>query len=254
MAMNIVRRLLYSRANRRLIGWAEKIMLPGFSGFSIYHVSRFFFHALFQGNLVNRAAAITYRLFISRVPAISVLLTLIPFIPIHDFQEKLLHTFMELLPWEVYTFIESQLHDLLVKKHATLLSLSSITGLYFASNSMDASLAGFSGSSNLSTWHSPVKQRIISLILLLLFVPLQLIAVMLLLCGAIIALTRYVSLGVLMMFGLAAVWMIVMVSQHAVPFEYLFYTLAISSLILLRFRENIQRLLAGTERRFGERA
>ncbi|MEP7291260.1 MAG: glycerol-3-phosphate acyltransferase [Chloroflexota bacterium] len=89
---------------------------------------------------------------------------------------------------------------------------------------------------------------------LLLFVPFQLIAAMLILCGCIIALTRYVSLGVLMMFGLAAAWMIFMVSQHAVPFEYLFYTLAFSALILLRFRENIQRILAGTERRFGERA
>lgn len=89
---------------------------------------------------------------------------------------------------------------------------------------------------------------------LFLFVPLQLIAVMLLLCGFIIALTRYVSLGVLMMFAVAAIWIFVMVSQHLVPFEYLFYILAICSLILLRFRENIQRLLAGTERRFGERA
>ena len=49
---------------------------------------------------------------------------------------------------------------------------------------------------------------------LFLFVPLQLIAVMLLLCGFIIALTRYVSLGVLMMFAVAAIWILVMVSQH----------------------------------------
>jgi glycerol-3-phosphate acyltransferase PlsY len=89
---------------------------------------------------------------------------------------------------------------------------------------------------------------------LFLFVPLQLIAVMLLLAGFIIALTRYVSLGVLAMFALAAGWIFFMVSQNLVPFEYLFYTLAITALILLRFRENIQRLLAGTERRFGERA
>lgn len=89
---------------------------------------------------------------------------------------------------------------------------------------------------------------------LFLFVPLQLIAVMLLLAGFIIALTRYVSLGVLSMFALAAAWIFFMVSQQLVPFEYLFYTLAITALILLRFRENIQRLLTGTERRFGERA
>jgi acyl phosphate:glycerol-3-phosphate acyltransferase len=89
---------------------------------------------------------------------------------------------------------------------------------------------------------------------LLLIVPFQVIAVMLLLCGFIIALTRYVSLGVLAMFALSAGWVFFMVSQHLVPLDYLFYTLATSALILLRFRENIQRLLAGTERRFGERA
>ncbi|MEO8397897.1 MAG: glycerol-3-phosphate acyltransferase [Chloroflexota bacterium] len=89
---------------------------------------------------------------------------------------------------------------------------------------------------------------------LLLIIPLNFIAVLLIIAGLIIALTRYVSLAVLIMFGLAVAWMIVMISQHIIPFEYLFYALAITSLILIRFRENIQRILAGTERRFGERA
>ncbi len=171
------RRVIFSRLNRRVIAWSQQRVLWGFSGFSLYAISRFFFRALSEGQLVTRASAISFKLFLAFFPALIMLLTLIPFIPIQDFQEKLLHTFMELLPWEVYTFIESQLQDLLVKKHATLLSLSSITGLYFASNSMDAILAGFSGSSNLSTWHSPVKQRIISLILLLLFVLLMVVAI-----------------------------------------------------------------------------
>ena len=89
---------------------------------------------------------------------------------------------------------------------------------------------------------------------LILIVPLQLIAVMLLICGVIIAVTRYISLGVLVMFGLAVVWLLLMISQHVIPFDYLFYALGITALILLRFRENIQRIAAGTERRFGERA
>jgi glycerol-3-phosphate acyltransferase PlsY len=87
---------------------------------------------------------------------------------------------------------------------------------------------------------------------LLLFLPLQGIAVLLIIAGAIIALTRYVSLAVLMLFALALAWVFVMVTQHVMPIEYLLYMLAISSLILIRFRENIQRILAGTERRFGE--
>lgn len=89
---------------------------------------------------------------------------------------------------------------------------------------------------------------------LFLIVPLHVIAVMLVLCGFIIALTRWVSLGVLMMFGLAVVWILVLVSERAIPTEYVFYTLAITSLILIRFRENIERIIAGTERRLGENA
>ena len=89
---------------------------------------------------------------------------------------------------------------------------------------------------------------------LILIVPLHTIAAMLVLCGFIIALTRYVSLGVLMMFALAVIWVLVLVGQHVIPIEYSLYALAITALILVRFRENIQRLAAGTERRFGERA
>jgi uncharacterized BrkB/YihY/UPF0761 family membrane protein len=43
----------------------------------------------------------------------------------------------------VYTFIESTLHDLLVKKHGALLSVSFLVGVYLASNSIDAILHGF---------------------------------------------------------------------------------------------------------------
>ncbi len=89
---------------------------------------------------------------------------------------------------------------------------------------------------------------------LLLIMPFHVIAAMLVLCGFIIALTRYVSLGVLLMFALGVTWLLVLVSQHIIPYEYTFYALAVSGLILLRFRENIQHLLDGTERRFGERA
>jgi membrane protein len=177
MWQKLQRKFFFSRTNRRIIAWAQRRMLPGFGGFSLYAVSRFFFQALSEGHLITRASAISFKLFLAFFPGVIMLLTLIPFIPIEHFQEKLMATFMELLPWEVYSFIEGQLQDLLVKKHATLLSLSFVTGLYFASNSMDAILAGFSGSSNLSTWHSPLKQRILSLILLLLFVVLMVVAI-----------------------------------------------------------------------------
>jgi len=87
---------------------------------------------------------------------------------------------------------------------------------------------------------------------LLVIVPIQVILGMLALFGLIILLTRYVSLGVLAMFGLGTTWMLILVGQHKLPHEYMVYALIMAALIVYRFRENIQRLLTGTERRLGE--
>lgn len=89
---------------------------------------------------------------------------------------------------------------------------------------------------------------------LIMIVPPYVIAVMLLVAALIIGITRYVSLAVLLMFTLAAVWMIVLLTERQIPVEYTLYSLAIVALIFYRFRTNIQRLLAGTERRLGDPA
>jgi glycerol-3-phosphate acyltransferase PlsY len=92
----------------------------------------------------------------------------------------------------------------------------------------------------------------------LMIVPLYILPYVLLAGGAafavIFALTRYVSLGVLIMFGVIIGWMLILVSQRQLDFVFMYYSLMVAALILLRFRENIQRILAGRERRFGEHA
>lgn len=180
MFKRLWRKILYARANRRLIGWSQRIVLPGFEGFSLYRISRFFFLALSEGQLVTRASAIAFKLFLAFFPTIILLLTLIPFIPVVDFQEKLMGNFRDMLPVEVYGFIEDLLHDLVVRKHSGLLSVSFVVGLYLASNSMDAIMKGFSGSYHIERFHSPVKQRLISLGLLLALTVMMVLAMALL--------------------------------------------------------------------------
>jgi membrane protein len=167
MVERLKRKLFYWRPFRSLVNWARSVKPPGFEGFSLYEISRFFFRALDEGNLVTRASAIAFRVFMAFFPGIILLLTLIPFIPIADFQERLLDAIDEMLPRDVYLFIESTLHDLVVRKHPTLLSVSFVVGIYLASNSINAILLGFAGSTNLNRWHSAFKQRILSIWLLL---------------------------------------------------------------------------------------
>lgn len=192
----LLRRLIWSRPFRRLIGWAQRIVLPGFAGFDLYRITRFFVGALTKGHIITRASAIAFKLFLAFFPAVIVLLTLIPYVPIADFQERLLGIFHDMMPMEVFRFIESTLHDLVVKKHGTLLSVSFVVGIYLASNSIDAILAGFSESSNLERWHSPLKQRLLSLGLLVALTLLMVIAIPVMTFGG-IAIRKVDELGLL---------------------------------------------------------
>ncbi len=84
--------------------------------------------------------------------------------------------------------------------------------------------------------------------------PLQLLVAISVLGVAIIAITRYVSLAVLSMCALATVWIFVLITQKTMPIEYIFYITVVAVMIVYRFRENIQRLASGTERRLGDHA
>lgn len=67
------------------------------------------------------------------------------------------------------------------------------------------------------------------------------------------ALTRYASLSVLVSFSAALTWTAIWAISNGETSIYMLYIVSIAILIVWRFRENIQRLLAGTERRLGER-
>ena len=69
---------------------------------------------------------------------------------------------------------------------------------------------------------------------------------------AIISRTRYVSLGVLIGFAVANLWLILLVGTDIQKPILLLYAVALSVMLLLRHRSNVQRLLTGTERRLGE--
>lgn len=197
MLKKLKQKILYSRTFRTVLGWAKRIVPPGFDGFSVYEISRFFLNALFQGHLTTRAAAISYKLFLAFFPALIVLLTLIPYVPISDFQDRLLDSFEEMMPYEVFRFVENTLEDLVVKKHGTLLSISFIVGLFVASNSINAILEGFSESTNLTSWHTAFRQRLLSLGLLLVLTVLAVLTVpVLTLSGLVITLLNKYGLVV----------------------------------------------------------
>lgn len=88
---------------------------------------------------------------------------------------------------------------------------------------------------------------------LFMIAPFQVWIGMLIAGALIISRTRYVSLAVLTMITIAVLWMTVLTLQNQLDSPLVVYAWVLGGLILVRFRENIKRLLSGTERRLGER-
>lgn len=168
---NIKLRIINSVPVTSAVRLSKTIVLPGFDGQSIFNVARFFYEAVTRSSVLDRAAAISFKFILAIFPALIVVLTLIPFIPIDDFQESLMHFFEQLMPAEAYNLISDTLDSLVNQKHSTLLSVGFILGLYFGSNTVQAILDGLHASYHIEQKYSTWKQRLISLGLII-FLPL----------------------------------------------------------------------------------
>lgn len=87
---------------------------------------------------------------------------------------------------------------------------------------------------------------------LIMIAPFQVFVICFAISGLIVAITRYVSLGVLLMFILSILWIILLIAQQQMDPVFLFYGVVMLLMLFYRFRDNIQRLIEGSERRLGE--
>ena len=158
----------------------NKIVLPGFEGHSIFQVGSLFIKGIQQGNLVIRASAISFELILASLPTLLLLISIIPFIPVDNLQEELLNGMELLLPTSSYELIEGTVRDLVLRKHGTVLSLGFLLSLYYSSNSINAVLTGFNASFHLTFKRSPLKQRLLAVLLILVLSILLITAVSLL--------------------------------------------------------------------------
>ena len=144
----------------------DKMVWPGFEGLSMHIVGRFFIEALSKGSINTRAAAISFRLFLAFFPAIILLLSLIPFVPIPNFQKELMDSIHSFFPGDTFGLVEETLDDLINKKYSSLISIGFILVIYYASNSMHAVLLGFDDSYHFEDKTHPILRRVISILLI----------------------------------------------------------------------------------------
>jgi membrane protein len=145
----------------------ERFHPYGFGGLNLWEISSFLIIAFSDVRTTMRSASISFRIFLAFFPAIITLFTLIPFIPVNNFQEDVFLGIKSILPGDTFQFIEGTLYDLINKKQSTLLSIGFVLMFYYASASMNAIMQAFQSSEHIEVSAHPFIVRILSFIMML---------------------------------------------------------------------------------------
>jgi len=206
----------------------RKAVLPGFDGAPLDLVAKLIVKGLFgRGVLVTRASSIAFNMMMALLPATIFLFTLIPFIPIPNFQSELVKLFENFLPVAAYNMLETTIIDVITNRSGTLLVVMFIATIIFSTNGIHALMHAFNVSVHDFASRSWIQQRKIAVFLLVF------ILIMFSAAGALIILSRLVvnrlvDIGVL---KLNLVFYIVMAVKWLLIIVMLFF--AISTLYYL---------------------
>jgi membrane protein len=176
----------------------QSFSLPGFQGVSVYYVIMFFFRGFQTGTLVTRASAIAFNFLLAVLPTLIFLFTLIPFIPIPNFQTELMTIFENVLPSNAFSLLESTLFEVITQKSRGLLFFMFITTIIFSTNGIHAVINAFNVSIHNFKIRSWMSQRIVSFLLLFIIIVMISSAIILILVGK-IALNKFVELDLIKM-------------------------------------------------------
>lgn len=159
---------------------AKKITLPGFQRLSIFEVSSFFIKGINEGALPMRASAVSFSFFLAMFPTIIFVFTLIPYIPIPNFQDQLLGLLKGFMPGNAYEAMQETIEDIVKNQRGGLLSIGFISAMYFSTNGFNALITAFNNTFHGIEVRKPFHQRLISILLVIISTTLILGAISLL--------------------------------------------------------------------------
>lgn len=148
---------------RRAEAFVNRVVIPGFDKVPFLIILRFFFKGIIEGYITSRASAIAFSFFLALFPALIFLFSLIPFIPVENFQEELISQIQLLLPKNAYSLVEETLKDLVRHKRTSLLSFGIITTLYFSTNGINSIISAFNLSYHTLVIRNWISQQVTAL-------------------------------------------------------------------------------------------
>lgn len=113
----------------KLIRYLKRLVIPGFQGVPFWEVMKFFLESVFKGVLFQRAAAMTYNIFMALIPMLMALIATLSFLG-DSLQQYLINFIQSILPDNAWEFVSQILNDLIQRQNNTIFWLSLGLGVY----------------------------------------------------------------------------------------------------------------------------
>lgn len=163
--MSILQRLRKSAPARSLSRFLRKRSLPAFDGISMYEAGVFFFRGIQKGAIQNRASSMSFSFFLAIFPGILFLFTLIPYIPIDHFQDRLMELLQEMMPANAFATAEDTLDEIIRHHNGKLLSFGFLATVYFSTSGFNSMFGAFNRSIHIAESRSFWKQRLVAVLM-----------------------------------------------------------------------------------------
>lgn len=168
---------------RRIESFLRLIVIPGFAGVPLYDVLVYFIKGFTKVNLIDRAAAVAFYVFLALFPTILFLFTLIPYFPVQDFTANVLEAMQAVLPPGTYESVASTINQIMSIEHGGLMSIGLLLAFYFSTSAVSSFFRGFNMGDDEFGQVSFIKQQIYSILVMLMFVGLLVLSIILITVG-----------------------------------------------------------------------
>lgn len=167
----------------RLESVLRLLVIPGFGGRPLYDVLVYFIRGFTQVNLIDRAAAVAFYVFLALFPTILFLFTLIPYFPLQGITANVLEALQTILPPGTYESVASTINEIMSIEHGGLMSVGLLLAFYFSTSAVTSFFRGFNMGDKEYGQLSFIKLQLYSIIIMLMFVALLILSIVLITLG-----------------------------------------------------------------------
>jgi membrane protein len=161
----------------QLIDLLDRLSFPGFPELSLLEVAKQFKTSLTSSRISMRAAAVSFNFFMAIFPSIIFLFSLIAYLPISDFEFKLLNALQQVLPPASYLAVKNTILDIISQQRDGLLSFGVLFALFYAVTGVQSIIASFNASDVTDDNRPAWKILLVSLSLTIILITLLVLAI-----------------------------------------------------------------------------